>query len=393
MSAMVILLLMRGPDCMLSARMDEHKEARSKLKLRPARFTDYQQIAALESRYGLDPRDYERWTHLWVNNPLYRVLRKDWEIGWVVEDERKRVVGSVGNIPLPYEFGGCRITAASGRGLVAEPEYRSAALLLLGRLIHQPGVDVYLNNTISKAAASSFAAFECHRVPVGMWDRAAFWITGPRVFCERMLRVKTQRLAKPLSYPLGAAASIWDRVARQKWRETDVEVQACERFDERFDAFWEERKRRNPAVLLAVRTSDVLTWHFKVALGNHRLWIAAVMDGPRIVAYSIFERADHPIFRVSRMRFVDFQSLDQNSELFLPLLSWALKKCRTEGIQMLEVAARLLGKGELIDAIAPHRRSLSTWTYFYHASNPKLAEHLQHRQAWDPSLFDGDATL
>ncbi len=34
-------------------------------KLREARFEDYDQIAGLESRFGLTAKPYEEWVHLW----------------------------------------------------------------------------------------------------------------------------------------------------------------------------------------------------------------------------------------------------------------------------------------------------------------------------------------
>ena len=52
-----------------------------KVKIRPATFDDHSQIAALESRLGLQARDWAEWTHLWQANPLYQELQKDWEIG------------------------------------------------------------------------------------------------------------------------------------------------------------------------------------------------------------------------------------------------------------------------------------------------------------------------
>src|SRR5438128_1353602 len=100
-------------------------------KVRAATFEDYSQIASLEAHFGLDATSYEEWSHLWRGNPLYRELQPGWIIGWVIEDENKRIVGSVGNIPLSYEFEGSRILATSGRCLAAEPAYRSATLLLL----------------------------------------------------------------------------------------------------------------------------------------------------------------------------------------------------------------------------------------------------------------------
>src|SRR5690348_13379867 len=76
------------------------RKARQAATIRPASFDDYHQIASLESRYGIEPRTYSDWTHLWLGNPVYRELHPDWNIGWVVEDNRKQIVGSVGNVPL-----------------------------------------------------------------------------------------------------------------------------------------------------------------------------------------------------------------------------------------------------------------------------------------------------
>src|SRR5213594_3423100 len=104
-------------------------------KLREATFKDYEQIALLESRFGLgtlESKSYERWVHLWKSNPLYRELEPGWSIGWVLEDENRKIVGSIGNIPLSYELQGRRILAASGRAWVAERLYRGPLSLSLG---------------------------------------------------------------------------------------------------------------------------------------------------------------------------------------------------------------------------------------------------------------------
>jgi hypothetical protein len=170
-------------------------------------------------------------------------------------------------------------------------------------------------------------------------------------------------------------------------------VTACPYFDDRFDDFWGALKSNYPRLLLAVRSREVLEWHFKYALLKNQLWIVTVVDGARLAAYAIFDRRDNPNFGLKRVRLVDFQSLDGTNTLLAPILSWALKKCRDEGIHMLENIGRFLEHGEFIDGVAPHRRKLSTWTYVYRANDPRLAEDLKDRQAWAPSLFDGSASL
>jgi hypothetical protein len=75
------------------------------------------------------------------------------------------------------------------------------------------------------------------------------------------------------------------------------------------------------------------------------------------------------------------------------LLFWALRKSRDEGIHMLEIVGPWLGKGELIDSLARHRRKLCAWTLLYRANNAGLAESLRDAGSWSRSLYDGNASL
>jgi hypothetical protein len=45
------------------------------------------------------------------------------------------------------------------------------------------------------------------------------------------------------------------------------------------------------------------------------------------------------------------------------------------------------------DSFAPHRRERPSWSFYYHAGDPALAADLRRPEAWDPSLFDGDASF
>ena len=361
--------------------------------LRTASFKDHEQIASLESRHGLLSKSYDEWSHLWLGNPVYRELREDWSIGWVLEDSQRRIVATMGNIPLAYEFKGRRILAASGRHWAADPPYRSAALILLDKVVNQSGIDLYVNNTVSGPAAAAVDSYGCIRVPVGVWDQSRFWITQYRGMAQSVLGWKNVPLARTLSYPLAAALFLKDRIIGADLREGDVEVTDCPGFDDRFDDFWDALKQRNPHLLLAVRTREVLDWHYRHALLDNRLWILAVVDGTRLAAYATFERKDKPEAGLKRVLLVDFQSIDGTPSLLLPLLSKAAQKCREEGIHVLENMGRWLEPGELIDTLARNRRQLTAWSYVYRANDSRLAEELTSRRVWAPTLFDGDASL
>ncbi len=48
---------------------------------------------------------------------------------------------------------------------------------------------------------------------------------------------------------------------------------------------------------------------------------------------------------------------------------------------------------ESFDHFAPHRRKLPSWPFYYHAADPTLAAELCRPEVWDPSTFDGDASI
>jgi hypothetical protein len=60
---------------------------------------------------------------------------------------------------------------------------------------------------------------------------------------------------------------------------------------------------------------------------------------------------------------------------------------------MLEAGGFSPDKQGVIDRWAPHRRKLAAWTYFHKTSSPELQQELQDPHIWDPSQFDGDASL
>ena len=370
------------------------KSSRRGPRLRRATLEDYPQIAELEARHGHREGSREEWSHVWLNNPLYRELEDRWSIGWVLEDEKHEIVGSVGNIPLPYEFDGRRIVGAASRYWVTDPAFRSASLLLLDQVINQPNLDLYLTNTAVVAASTALSDhFKCKRVPVGVWNESAFWITNYHAFLESFLALKGVPRAKLLSYPFGAAVCLKDALTGKRLRPGDVEVKACSAFDERFDDFWADLTRRYPRVLLAVRSRKLLEWHYRYAMLRNEIWIGTVVDGSRLLAYAVFDRKDKRRIGLKRVRLVDFQSLDGGTTFLQPLLAWAVTRSRNEGVHVLESRGRWLEPGDVLDVIAPYRSRLPTWVYLYRANDPVLAKSLEERNAWTPSLFDSDASL
>ena len=358
------------------------------VKLREASFDDYKSIASLGAQYGLRPRSSEEWRHVWVNNPEYQ-RHEHWPIGWVLENNDREIVGSIGNVPLAHEFRGQRLTTATGRSWVVDTRYRSFAMLLLDEFFAQDKVDLFLNTTVNQHAMEAYKCFESPPVPRGDWNRSAFWITHYPGFAESALQARRSRFSPLLKYPLAASLRLKDAVAVNRAPSTRaIEVRVEQSFDERFNVFWEALRARNQRLLLGVRTREVLEWHFRFHLQRQQAYVLTVSDGDKLMAYSIFYRKDKDEYGLKRVRLVDYQSLNHDAASLAAMLDRMLRICRKEKIHMLEdVGCALEGVS------APHQRDLPSWLYYYKANRPQLVKELSDAACWRPFLFDGDSSL
>lgn len=365
--------------------------AKQRVEIRAACFEDYEGIAALETAHGLASKPLDEWRRLWTDNPYYEELGPKWPIGWVLHD-RGRIVGSSGNIPLPYIFRGKKILVASGRGWVVEDQYRGYAPLLADEYFSQQNVDVFLNNTVNAKAADAFQTFGSLRVPVGDWTTAAFAVTKHRGFAESALRIKEIPQPRLLSYPAGLALSLKDRFTSKRPARSDIDVSLARDFDHRFDTFWVRLQERS-AEFLAVRSREVLKWHFGPSLASGGIWVLTAAASGTMEAYAIFQRRDEPRYGLKRMRMVDFQAFERRDEYCAAIVRRASEECRAQGIHVLEHVGCGLEKTRIFEQAAPYRRQLPSWSFFYLANNPELASHLSKPEAWAPSSYDGDSSL
>lgn len=363
--------------------------------LRLATLDDYEQIRRLEASYGMQTRSVDDWRALWLKNPLWPRVGRDWPIGWVLEDMAGRVVGSVVSIPSLYRFRGRELICAIGRCWVMAEEYRGYGLWIVSEYLSYEKADLFMDTTCGEMAVGVMDQVS-GRAPLGDWQTIAYWVTGYRAFAKTALtkwRVP-YALAGPLSYPAAAAMRLKDAVSVKSLppARKSIAIEAIEQFDVRFDAFWEELVRQNPDKLLAARDSRTLAWHYMVPMRLGRLWIYTATRGGVLRAYCILKRHELP-GNLSRVRVIDYQSLDRDEDLLPGLLETARRRCVAEGIGMLEHLGCGLPKMQSLDQHAPYRRKLASWPYFCKVADPGLKAELSRPEAWDPSDFDGDGSL
>jgi hypothetical protein len=358
--------------------------------IREMSFGDHAAIAELERERGLTTKNLDEWKRLWTENPAYCSLHQHWPIGWVLE-HKQRIVGAFGNIPLLYEWNGRSLLATSGRGWVTNPLYGGYAPLLLHELFTQPNVDLCLSTTASPEASQILEAMGALQVPVGSWDKRELWILNYRAFSKVWL--SQRRLPVAFSYILAPALVAKGAFAKKtiNVKGSEVKVERCAGFDERFDEFWRSLRAQKPDSLLAVRTRPVLEWHFQRPLLENKLWILTVCHQERLAAYAVFLQQESSAFDVSQLLLADFQALDDQDELIYPILRAALEESRKENIYLLEKIGLCIGSRNV--NMAPYVRRRACWSFYYKSPNHNLARLLTRPSAWAPSLLDGDSTL
>jgi len=372
-------------------------------RLRETRLDDYEKIRELGLEFSLDLPAQDDWRRLWLDNPL-RAKSGDFPIGWVLETPDGEMVGTMGTVRVPYKFRGSDLVSAVSRAWFVKTPYRPFALLLMNEYLNQPGVDLYINNAVSVPALESFNQF-CERIPVGQWDSMSFWITGHFGFAKRALAKLNVPWSQLFAYPVGAALWSKDVVANQSLPKSasSFAIETTDRFDQRFDGFWDELIRLHPEKLLAERTSSTLSWHFGAPLRKGRLWVLTATRNGKLAAYCTLTRQDHA-FRlpalphgdtqgIRAMRLVDYQSIEPGIDLLSALLSAALERCAKENVYILEHLGFGVPKMHALDNTAPYRKKLSNWKFFYRATDADLGAELRLGRVWDPSAYDGDASF
>jgi hypothetical protein len=361
-------------------------------RIREASFSDYEQVAAVQSRNGLATKSRADWCALWSGNPAY--LTHPSPIGWVLEASNGSVAGFLGNLPLAYRFRGRDLRAATAYSWVVDDGYRGHSIGLLDTFLKQDDVDLFVFATVNAAAEKVLRAFRLAKVPTGGWDTARFWIAGYTGFARCAMAARSMPLARLCSPVIGGALWLRDRLTEViRSQDPSFEIEVCTEFDERFEAFWRTSIEQNRDRLLAVRDRETLAWHYRAALREGSAWIVAASRNGRLAAYWTLDRQDHRELGLTRLRFVDFQALPGFEYLLQSAVAWTLDKARRERVHVAEHLGNWIERYDVAGTVGPYRRQMKSWLFYYRARRGELAEQLKSPNVWMPSSYDGDASL
>jgi hypothetical protein len=371
----------------------------TKVTIREAKLADMAAVAKLGSRYGMGKESSEPPPS--AENISSPIEQK----GWVMVTEQGEVVGFLNSIFSRFTFRGRELRTASPSGWVVDERYRGQSMAMLTEFLRLPGVDLFLDTTARHPADKIFQALGFRRIPCADYDLAPFWILDAGGFIRSFLRRKGKEALSFLA-PLGGIAIAM--VETVKGRNAIVRegraalardtLQWREAFGPEFDVFWKKLSEGKRETLLALRDRKTLNDHFDASVKAGRAWVLCAFERQELAAYAVFFRQDHPASGLRRVRLADFQCLptlpaEKRKALLRSILGAACSRFRGEKLEMLEVLGFHGWVRDEISLLAPYTRRLEFWPYLYKAVAPGLAKELAESSAWEPSIYDGDASL
>ncbi len=364
--------------------------------LREARMEDCEKVRSLQERFGLEADSWTDWKRLWQDNPIQE---KQIPIGWVLEDKTK-IVGFFGNVPVSYFLGEQNLKVVSSRGWVVDPKYRSHTLKLLFASMNQKNIDIIINSSSNETAFKIFNSFQCRPIPLNTYGKILFWILNEEAFFSAALKKKNiSPLANPLARLFGNLFKVIQTLNKITMNKSlkkispDFEIKVLQprEVGKEFDDFWSykilEKKR-----FLADRRAPYLNWHFSGEKMDIK--IIACYKQSRLEGYiALFKRTSKKLDYI-RYQIIDLIALDDNLQIIQVLLARAYQVSREDKVDALEITGFTTHIQRLAKKLGALSRKSFQTPFTYKLINKELSkEEFSKEELWYPCLYDGDSSL
>jgi hypothetical protein len=394
-----ILNLIRSRRAVSAADLDTSVHASGPIapaKIREARFSDFDAVARLKQRGGLNPDSYENWQRLWQRNPA--LLRHEIErpIGWVLEAD-SAIVGYLGNISLNYRYGDKTLTAVTAHGLVVDPPYRAVGLTLVAAYFRQKSVDLFISTTAVEAVGKIALAFKSFPLPQPGYETALFWVLRPYGFARGLMhKLKAGPALSQIGALLTSLALGADKIRRRRPSHTSSSLAIREigihEIGDDFEALW-TAKQKEGLRLLADRTRATLRWHFEIPGDRGSANVLCCYKNSELVGYAVLRNDANSENGLRTSIIADLVAKNDDPDVVQTLLTAAYHRSKKAGSHTFELLGFPTSIRQAALAWNPYRRKYPACPFFYKAANPELHKKLSDATAWYASPYDGDATL
>jgi hypothetical protein len=366
-------------------------------KLREARFEDFDAVAELKQRWGLNADSLENWDRLWRRNPALMHGEFQRPIGWVLEAGGV-VVGYLGNISLQYRYGERTLTAVAAHGFVVETAYRAVSLTLAAAFFRQKSVDLYISTTAIEAVGKMALAFESAALPQPDYGSVLFWVLQPYPFAQALM--KKLNLG-PTPSQIGSVLSVIavgaDKILRRRWPRrpatsfTMSEI-APKDMGYDFQALW-TAKLNEGSRLFADRSPAALQWHFGIPGDRGCARVLCCHEDGELVGYAVIRTDTDQENGLKTSIIADMLVRQDDPNIVEALWAAAYENAKRMGSHVLEVLGFPPSIRRVYSQQKPYLRKYPTCPYYYKAADPMLHKALSDGTAWYATPFDGDATL
>lgn len=370
-------------------------------KLREARFSDFQAVAQLKQKWGLNEESIENWERLWQRNPALMQSDPERPIGWVLEADGA-VVGYLGNISLAYRYGDKTLSAATAHGLVVDPAYRALGLTLVAAYFRQKSVDLFISTSAIENVGKIALAFKSLPVPQRDYDTVLFWVLRPYGFGRALVKkLNFGPVLAQASSALIAFAVAADKIVRRRWPRLSsspssssfsVSEICLDEIGADFQTLW-VAKQKEGCRLLADRSPAALRWHFEIPGDRGSSRVLCCYKNSELLGYAIVRSDTKPENGLRVSLIADLVAKRDDPEVLRALWAAAYDVARQSGSHVLEVMGFPSGIRQLSAKWNPYRRKYPACPFYFKAADPALHKTLSDEAVWYASPFDGDATL
>ena len=360
--------------------------------IREVDYKDYHQIKKLVEKHKLKIYDQFSWEMIWKNNPFLKKNNIKWTPGWVIE-ESNSIVGHLGNIPVEYYYNLKPYLGSVISCWVVDEKYRFLSIKLLQKYNSEKNTDFSIGTTSNIKTAKALSVFGWKKNPMKDYNEKLYCILNLRSSIRAYLIKKNIKLNNFLITLISKIFGVifFPKINYWKTFKTKKEFAVYEKFDDKFDIFWEKIKDHNKNTFMFNRNKDWINWHLNSQLKNNEAFILAEEENGKIKGYCICLSKHNKKTDLKKFILIDLIALDNNSKTLFNLLLKSINLAKEKNFHLFEIVGFNKEKRAIIKKIKPFSRKVSFCPFYFYSNKIELNKILENENSWDSTILDGDS--